>query len=345
MGKGIVKILVFGSLIFLLACSKGGEKSEAVHAEAVAKIRLGSGSLASIHHVAGSALCQILGKEKDQGIPCETLVSDGSVHNLVALHDGKIDLGIARADLVYRAWYGQPPFKQRSTALRVLFSLHQETATLVVPDEAGVATFRGIMGRRVNTGVPGSDDERVVLDILEACDLSVDHFAATLGGDVTQLSSGIKDHSIDAFFSVVGHPNDAITAVAREHTLAVLPLVEKCVEKLADERAYYDAAVIPGGVYRGSDADVPTLGVRVWVLSSMEVPEEAVYQVVKGVFENMDEFRKRHPAFYRLSPQAMLPQFSVPYHNGAVKYFAEKGWFVPEKTEIKHRKPSSGTVP
>jgi uncharacterized protein len=52
-----------------------------------------------------------------------------------------------------------------------------------------------------------------------------------------------------------------------------------------------------------------------------------VYTLVKAVFENFDEFKKLHPAFGNLDPKTMIKDgLSAPLHNGAVKYYKEKGW-------------------
>jgi len=45
------------------------------------------------------------------------------------------------------------------------------------------------------------------------------------------------------------------------------------------------------------------------------------------VFENLDDFRKLHPAFKNLDPKQMIKNaLSAPLHPGAIKYYKEKGW-------------------
>ena len=47
----------------------------------------------------------------------------------------------------------------------------------------------------------------------------------------------------------------------------------------------------------------------------------------KAVFDNFDEFKKLHPALANLSPQNMIKDgLSAPLHEGAVRYYKEKGW-------------------
>jgi TRAP transporter TAXI family solute receptor len=62
-------------------------------------------------------------------------------------------------------------------------------------------------------------------------------------------------------------------------------------------------------------------------VSSSKVPSDLVYAVVKGVFDNFDEFKKLHPAFQVLKAENMLKDgLSAPLHAGAVRYYKEKGW-------------------
>ncbi|MBJ6977608.1 TAXI family TRAP transporter solute-binding subunit, partial [Vibrio cholerae] len=62
------------------------------------------------------------------------------------------------------------------------------------------------------------------------------------------------------------------------------------VEKLIADNSFHRVATVPGGMYRGSDNDVMTFGVGATFVSSTAVPEEVVYNVVKAVFENFDDF-------------------------------------------------------
>jgi len=49
--------------------------------------------------------------------------------------------------------------------------------------------------------------------------------------------------------------------------------------------------------------------------------------VVKSVFDNFDEFKRLHPALANLTPEDMVKNgLSAPLHEGAARYFKEKGW-------------------
>jgi TRAP transporter TAXI family solute receptor len=99
------------------------------------------------------------------------------------------------------------------------------------------------------------------------------------------------------------------------------------VEKLVKEKPYYAKATIPGGMYPNNPQPTQTYGVQATVVSSAKVPADVVYTVVKTVFDNLDEFKKLHPALANLKPEEMITNgLSAPLHEGALRYYREKGW-------------------
>jgi TRAP transporter TAXI family solute receptor len=94
-----------------------------------------------------------------------------------------------------------------------------------------------------------------------------------------------------------------------------------------NDTPYYAFAKIPAGTYKTTDDDVTTFGVRATFVTSENMDETVVYEVTRAVMENIDDFRKLHPAFANLDPKEMITSgLSAPLHPGAVKYYKERGW-------------------
>jgi TRAP-type uncharacterized transport system substrate-binding protein len=76
---------------------------------------------------------------------------------------------------------------------------------------------------------------------------------------------------------------------------------------------------------------VSSFGVLATVVSSSDVDADQVYEIVKALFENLDYFRRMHVVFRDLDPRAMITKgLSVPLHEGARRYYRERGWLPPE---------------
>jgi TRAP transporter TAXI family solute receptor len=124
----------------------------------------------------------------------------------------------------------------------------------------------------------------------------------------------------------VGHPSGSIKEATTSCDSVLVEVSGKAVSGLVDKNDFYRTATIPGGMYSGNPEDILTFGVGATFVSSVDVPEKVVYEVVKAVFENFDTFRKFHPAFSNLKKSEMIKDgLSAPLHPGAIKYYKEAG--------------------
>jgi TRAP transporter TAXI family solute receptor len=124
----------------------------------------------------------------------------------------------------------------------------------------------------------------------------------------------------------VGHPSGSIKEASTSCDSVLVTVTGPEIDKLVADNAYYRMATIPGGMYRGTDSDTNTFGVGATFVTSSKVSEDVIYNVVKAVFENFDQFKKLHPSFSVLKKEEMIKDgLSAPLHKGAVKYYKEAG--------------------
>ncbi len=71
--------------------------------------------------------------------------------------------------------------------------------------------------------------------------------------------------------------------------------------------------------------DVNTFAVKATFVTSAKVPDDIVYAITKEVFDNLEDFKKLHPAYGVLTKKNMLEALSAPIHPGAMKYYKEVG--------------------
>jgi len=125
----------------------------------------------------------------------------------------------------------------------------------------------------------------------------------------------------------VGHPSANIQDPTTSCGAKLVSLTGPAVDKLVKEKPYFGYATIPAGLYPNNPQETRTFGVLATFVSSSKVPADTIYHVVKAVFDNFDEFKKLHPALAVLNPQNMVKDgLSAPLHEGALKYYREKGW-------------------
>ena len=179
----------------------------------------------------------------------------------------------------------------------------------------------------VNLTNPGSGTRGTMEVIMEEKGWTNDTFKLAAELKSSEQAQALCDNKIDAMIYAVGHPSGAIKEATTSCEANVIPVTGEVIEKLIAENDFYAPALIKGGMYKGTDADVATFGNAATMVTSAQVDADTVYQVVKAVFDNFDRFKRLHPAFAHLDPKQMIANgLSAPLHEGAVRYYKEKGW-------------------
>lgn len=292
-------------------------------------VTIGTGGQTGVYYVVGQSICQLVNRDTAKtGLKCNAPSTGASVANLNGIANKQLDMGIAQSDWQYHAYNGTNSFEgKKNEKLRAVFSIHPEPFTVMARDDSGIKSFDDLKGKRVNVGDPGSGTRATMNVILKAkgWDDSVFKVASEL--KPAEMASVMCDNNLDAITYNVGHPNGALKEAAASCNAHLVPVTGPAIDKLVADNPYYAKAVIPGGLYKGSDQPVDTFGVYATLVSSTDVSPEVVYDVVKAVFDNFDRFKRLHPAFANLKEQDMIKNaLSAPLHEGAVKYYKERGW-------------------
>ncbi|MGQ0543871.1 MAG: TAXI family TRAP transporter solute-binding subunit [Betaproteobacteria bacterium] len=301
----------------------------AVHAQQKF-ITIGTGGVTGVYYAAGGAICRLVNKDRARhGIRCSVESTGGSVFNINTIKAGELDMGVAQSDVHFNATKGMAQFQKDGPfkELRAVFALHPEPVTVVARKEANVKSFADFKGKRFNVGNPGSGTRASLEELIGAMGWKLSDFALASELKADEHGPALCDGKIDGFFYLVGHPSANIQDPTTVCGARLVPVTGPAVDKLVKEKPYYAKATIPGGLYPGNDQPTQTYGVLATFVSSSKVPADTIYAVVKGVFDNFDEFKKLHPALANLDPQSMIKDgLSAPLHDGAVKYYKEKGW-------------------
>jgi len=292
-------------------------------------ITIGTGGVTGVYYAAGGAICRLVNKDrKAHGIRCSVESTGGSVFNINTIKAGELDMGVAQSDVHYNAAKGLAQFKEGPfVELRSVFALHPEPVTVVARKEANIRSFADFKGKKFNVGNPGSGTRASLDELIGALGWKISDFALASELKADEHGPALCDGKIDGFFYLVGHPSANIQDPTTSCGAKLIPVTGPAVEKLVKEKPYYAKATIPAGLYPGNAQATETYGVLATFVSSSKVPADTIYAVVKAVFDNFEEFKKLHPALVVLNPQNMVKDgLSSPLHDGAAKYYREKGW-------------------
>ncbi len=316
-------------LMYVLALTVAVSITPIPQAAANQFVTIGTGGVTGVYYPTGGAICRLVNKDrKEHGIRCSVESTGGSIYNLNTIAAGEMDLGVVQSDWQYHAYNGTSRFEEAgpNKDLRAVFSIHPEPYTVVARVDSGVRNFQDLKNKRVNIGNPGSGQRSTTEVVLDALGWTVDDFRLASELKPAEQSAAMCDNRVDAIVYVVGHPNGSIQEATTSCDSVLVNVTGPEIDKLIAERDYYRTATIPGGMYRGNNEDTTTFGVGATFVSSVTVPEDVIYQVVKAVFDNFDDFKRLHPAFENLKKEEMVKDgLSAPLHPGAVKYYKEVG--------------------
>lgn len=293
-------------------------------ARAAEPIVIGGGSTTGVYYQVALHTCNIINRHMGETYNCVGRPALGSVFNINAVNRGLLDFGVAQSDRNYQATNGEADWDGSPMEnLRSVFSVHAETVLLIARADSGIESVNDLAGKRVNIGNPGSGQRGNAEDVIRI--YGVENIDAQ-GLQQGAASRALIDGNIQAFFYTVGNPAAAIEEPANSTDIRLIPINSDAIRSFVSERPYYVMHTIPGGTYNGVDNDVETYGVKATVVTSSEVSEEKVYDFVKAIFEHLDEFKAAHPAFADLEPEQMLQGLTAPFHDGAARYYRERGW-------------------
>jgi len=292
-------------------------------------VTIGTGGVTGVYYPTGGAIARLVNKgRKVHHIRCSVESTGGSVYNLNAIAAGELDMGVAQSDWQYHAYHGTSKFAKKgpNKELRSVFSVHPEPFTVVARKDSGIKKFQDLKGKRVNIGNPGSGQRGTMEVVMKALGWTKADFKLASELKSAEQSSALCDNKIDAIVFTVGHPSGSIKEATTSCDSVIVSVTGNAVDKLVKDNDYYRVAYIPGGMYRGTPSDTRTFGVGATFVSSTNTSEFIIYNVVKAVFENFDQFKKLHPAFANLKKKQMIKDgLSAPLHDGAKKYYKEAG--------------------
>jgi TRAP transporter TAXI family solute receptor len=295
-----------------------------------APVTIATASPGAVYHPVGNAICRIvnLADAEDPAKRCQAIESDGAVANVAKVSSGEATFGLTQSDLAYGAFRGRGPFAAigPNRELRTVIALHRESFTVIARADSSIYNFEDLRGRRIGIGKSGAGYTFTRDVVLSFYGWTISDFDRTLELGPAEQNETLCDNQVDAIIFEAAHP-DGLTQEATSRCQARLVRVEgPPIDRLLAAHSYYVASVIPGGMYEGNQAKIPTFGTQTVLVTSARQPDELAYAVVKAVLEGLADFRRMHPSLQTLESKDMVPSEAVmPIHPGALAYYREAG--------------------
>ncbi|TFZ00680.1 TAXI family TRAP transporter solute-binding subunit [Ramlibacter henchirensis] len=290
-------------------------------------ISIATGGTGGVYYPMGGGLAAVLSKYVP-GMQATAEVTGGSVDNLKLIASGKPYVAFSMSDAAQDAYKGEDKFKGQKVPVKTLAVLYPNRMHVVSVEGKGINKFADLKGKRVSTGSPGSATEVMAFRLIEAAGMDKDGDMKRERLGVAESVNALKDGKIDAFFWVGGLPTAAVTDLANTPNTKIR-MIDHAELVAAMNRKYgnlYVEDTIPKAVYKGMDADNKQATVMNILVAHDSMDEKTAYNIVKTLFEKKDELVAVHKEAenFKLENQKASAT-PIPYHPGALKYFAERG--------------------
>ncbi|TRW96172.1 TAXI family TRAP transporter solute-binding subunit [Paracoccus sp. M683] len=289
---------------------------------------IGSEIAAAISNPPGGTDCGDGGACGVPGLLAAALASEGSVQNIRALRDGRVESGLAQADIAHSAQTGGPGWHGDAQAgqLRAIAALYPEAIHLVARADSGITSIADLAGKRVSINQPGSGTRIDAQLVLQAAGLP-DNRLILSELPVDQAARQLREGGLDALFMVGGWPVAGLTALAGQTDITLVPIEGPLADRLLTQHPFFRRETLPAGTYPGQHGDVQTLSVAALWLTTADQPDQLIHDITRVLWNDytQQQLLESHPAAHAIARERALQGLSVPLHPGAAAYYRGAG--------------------
>jgi len=288
-------------------------------------LSIATGGVGGVYYPLGGGIASLISKYIS-GVTATAEVTTASVDNLKLIHAKKADLALVMPDATYDAYRGVGAFTEK-VAVRTVMALYTNYFHIVTLEGKGINKITDLKGKRVSVGAPGSGTEYKALRVLKAAGIDPDKDIVKERLGVRESADALRDGKIDAFCWSGGLPTAAVLDLASTPGIKIklIPHSELLPKLTELYGPIYFEAVIPKGTYPGLDEDVKVTALTNLLVARADLPNDLIYTIVKVIFDHIDELIAVHSVAKEIKPSTAVVGSPIPFHDGAIQYFKEKG--------------------
>lgn len=329
--KKLSLMLVLMLLVGLMAsCTPAAEETPegetpAPSGEAVF-INVATGGTGGTYYPLGGAIAKIF-NDNIEGVTANAQSTGASVENIGLVSTGETEIAFVQNDVTYYAWTGTESFADSEPIknIRGMAMLYPEVVQLIANADAGISSVEDLAGKKVAVGAPGSGTEVNARQLLEVHGMTYDDLGKTDYLSFNEAANNLKDKNVDAAFVTGAIPTSAVTEITQTSDIVVIPVDSAKIAELIAKYPFYTEVSIPGGSYRGNDADVVTPAVMAMLVVPEDLDEELAYQMTKSMFEQRQVIIDTHERGNDIKLETALEGMPIDVHPGAQRYYDEQG--------------------
>ncbi|WP_206812511.1 TAXI family TRAP transporter solute-binding subunit [Paradesulfitobacterium ferrireducens] len=312
--------------------SNGGNSTETGNSKpkSQTQMALGSGAMGANLYLYASTLSSIVANKPDYGVTVTVQSTGGFEENMNRLARMQLDLAWIAAPEAGMAVKGTGDFTGKAEEykhLRGIVAIPYGGIQVVTLASKNIKTLSDLKGKTVAIGAAGSSGAKLFLPTLlkEVGVTDKNSKLITMGAD--QASDAIKNGTIDARTALSMPPLASFTNLAVSKPIRLLGTDAATLTRVMDQLPGTYVTKISKNAYPNQDneEDILTLGFASLLATRDDINDDAVYNLTKAFWENIEEFGKANPEAKKWNIQDALKGMSIPLAKGAEKFYKEKG--------------------
>jgi TRAP transporter TAXI family solute receptor len=302
-----VRRLAAGAAVLALTCGVAG-------AQAVGIAAMQPGSL---NHTTASAIAKVAKEKANINALVQPTAGESVIIPIVGR--GEAEIGIANALEVLVATEGG-----KLPQLRLIGAIHPLATAYFVRKDSTMRTIADLKGKRITAGFSAQKTLEISgKALLLTGGVGDKDFTPVLVPNVVRGADDFVSGSADAFFFAFGAPKvrEVDATVGGIRALEVPEAGMAAAGKLFSDAYLLPAQ--PGPFYIGVEKPQ---GVYTWdnmLFTNASVKDDVVYKLIEAMAKNKDDLVQVQPALRPFTPEGLYKKNRVPYHPGALKYFAD----------------------
>lgn len=271
------------------------------------------------------------------GISLTAISSAGSLENVKLLRDNQAQFALLQGPFGAWSWTGEGPVSKPQTHMRSVGAMWQNVEHFVLLSELAptgeIMDLSNIDGERYVLGQRNSGAEQTGRFILETLGIDYENKFSLAYMGYGPTTSAIQDGNIVGMNIPAGAPVSSITQAYAllGDRLTILNWTQETLDKLNATYPLWDWYDFPPGTYPNQTEHIRTIGSPNVLVTRADIPDDAVYQITKVIWENLATLQEIHGATKDMRLDIAIEGLGAPLHRGAIRYYREVGIDIPER--------------
>ena len=271
----------------------------------------------SLNHTTATAIAKVLKEKAGLNVLVQPTAGESVIIPLTAR--GEADLGGANS-LEVRVAVAEG----KLSGLRLIGAIHPLPTAFFVRKSTPMRMIADLKGKKVVYGFSAQRTIDIVMRaILATSGMTLSDIAPVLVPNVVRGADDFVAGAVDTFYFAFGAPKvrevDATVGGIRALEIPVAGM--DAARRIFAEG--YLAPAVPNPFFIGVEKP---MGVYTWdnlLFSNDKVKDEIVYKIIDTLVKNKSDLVAIQPALRGLTAEGLYKKHDVPYHPGALKYFAD----------------------